>query len=292
MSQTFVAVYSGTFDGTTFTVNDFFNFSTEVVDNRDGAINDFTEVGSQVSVVALDPNPLTVVGTTNEGVVLKSAFENYLLLANNVNIQTNTPLTVDATTPYTYDVVCFAAGTLIATQQGEQAVESLGIGDLLLTADGGTTFVKWIGTRTLHKMFTPQKQFTPVRVSAGALGQGLPNSDLVLTADHALIIDGFAINAGALVNGTTITFEAIAKLTDRVTYYHIETEAHEVILANNAAAESFIDYVGRQAFDNYSEYTALYGGDRELREMPLPRVTAARLLPPEIRARLAGRQAA
>ena len=51
------------------------------------------------------------------------------------------------------------------------------------------------GGQTLH----------PVRVSAGALGNGLPHTELVLTADHALIIDGLAINTGALVNGTTIT---------------------------------------------------------------------------------------
>jgi hypothetical protein len=175
--------------------------------------------------------------------------------------------------------ICFAAGTLIATPEGESTVEALSIGDLILAADGRTVPVKWIGRQTLHKLFAGERA-RPVRVTAGALGNGLPHTDLVLTADHALIFDGLAINAGALVNGTTITLEPLAALPDRVTYYHVETEAHDVILANGTPAETFIDYVGRQAFDNHAEYVELYGDARIIPEMSLPRISTARLVPP------------
>ena len=184
-------------------------------------------------------------------------------------------------------VICFAAGTLIATPDGETTVETLSIGDMLLTQDGRTVPVKWIGRQTVHKLFTPAERFAPVRIAAGALGEGLPHTDLVLTADHALIIDDLAINAGALVNGTTITCDPIDSLPERVTYYHIETENHDVILANGAPAETFVDYVGRKAFDNYAEYVELYGDELPITEMDRPRVSAARLLPPHIRTRLA-----
>lgn len=187
---------------------------------------------------------------------------------------------------------CFAAGTLIAAPNGEIEVETLTIGDMLLTQDGRTVPVKWIGRQTVHKLFTPAERFAPVRIAAGALGEGLPHTDLVLTADHALIIDDLAINAGALVNGTTITCDPIDSLPDRVTYYHIETENHDVILANGAPAETFVDYVGRKAFDNFAEYIDLYGEERAIYEMDRPRVSAARLLPPDIRARLADRKVA
>ncbi len=190
------------------------------------------------------------------------------------------------------DNVCFAAGTLIATPDGETKVEALKIGDLITCEDGRAVPVKWIGRQTVHKIFTPAERFVPVRVSAGALGNGQPHRDLVLTADHALILDGLAINASALVNDTTIAYEPIDSLPDRVTYYHIETDNHDVILANGAPAETYVDYIARRAFDNHAEYLALYGEENPIREMPLPRVSAARLVPPAIRARLVDRSAA
>jgi hypothetical protein len=50
--------------------------------------------------------------------------------------------------------------------------------------------------------------------------------------------------------------------------------------------------VGRQAFDNYAEYVELYGEERIITEMPLPRISTARLLPPTLKARLGIGQAA
>ena len=102
-----------------------------------------------------------------------------------------------------------------------------------------------------------------------------------------MIVDGLAINAGCLVNGETILHEPFESLPDRVTYHHIETEAHEVVLANGMPAETYVDYVGRRAFDNHSEYLELYGEERIIAEMPRPRVSAARLVPPAIRAMIA-----
>lgn len=188
--------------------------------------------------------------------------------------------------------VCFAAGTMIATPAGERAVETLEIGDMVLTAEGAAVPVTFLGRQSLHKVFTPAERFAPVRVAAGALGQGLPHSDLVLTAAHALIIDGLAINAGALVNGTTITRDAAETLPERVTYFHVETAGHDVILANGAPAETFVDYVSRRAFDNYADYVALYGDEQPVAALDMPRISSPRLVPAAIRARLAGAKAA
>lgn len=187
--------------------------------------------------------------------------------------------------------LCFAAGTMIATPQGDRAVETLRMGDMIATADGRSVPVKWIGRQTLHKRFAGVRA-CPARVSAGAMGEGLPYRDLVLTADHALVLDGMAINAGALVNGVSITLDPPESLAERVTYYHVETEAHDVILANGVPAETFIDYVARSHFDNYAEYVALFGVPDPIAEMPMLRISAARLVPPSIRARLAPPRAA
>ena len=229
----------------------------------------------------------TYVGSVGgDSVVVDSGSD--LVLFTNSTFVIGDPVTISVGTDLP---VCFAAGTKISTPDGEKSVEALEIGDLVVTAEGRAVPVKWIGRQTIAKIFAGHSA-RPVRVSAGALGNGLPHSDLVLTADHALIMDGMAINAGALVNGTTITCDPFDTLPDRVTYYHVETEGHEVILANGAAAETFVDYVTRSKFDNFAEYVALYGAERSIEEMPYTRISTSRLLPASIKARLAGEKAA
>jgi len=94
------------------------------------------------------------------------------------------------------------------------------------------------------------------------------------------------VNAGALVNGSTIDWVPLADLPDKVTYFHVETEDHDVILANGALAETFVDVMGRMAFDNYQEYVDLYGTERIIPEMDRPRISSQRMLPDAITARL------
>jgi hypothetical protein len=187
----------------------------------------------------------------------------------------------------TFNDACFAPGTLIATATGTAQVEDLSIGDQILTEDGRSVAVKWIGLTSAVLAVTGAKA-QPVRIRANAFGGGLPNADLTITADHGMVLDGFVINASALINGTTIDWVPLSDLPDRVTYYHIETEAHDVILANGAAAETFIDVAGRAGFDNYAEYLALYDVERIIPEMRTHRITTQRLLPDAIKARLAG----
>jgi len=182
--------------------------------------------------------------------------------------------------------LCFAEGTALATPSGPVSAENLKIGDLVETFEGGPVPAKWIGRQTAAPLFNVAPRLQLVRVRAGALGGGLPERDLVLTADHALLIDGLLINASALVNGSSIDWVPPKELGDRYTVYHVETEAHDVILAEGTPAETFIDYVGRQAFDNYAEYVALYGEDRTIREMPFPRISSARMLPQGVRRRV------
>ncbi len=184
-------------------------------------------------------------------------------------------------------MICFAPGTRIATPGAEQRVDDLRIGDLILAAGGRTVPIRWIGRRTVRmRQVRVPERLEPVRIRAGALGGGLPHSDLTVTADHGMIVDGLVINASALVNGASIAFVPHSDLPDQITYFHIETEAHDVILANGAPAETFVDYVQREAFDNYQEYLDLYGADRIIWEMARPRIGAQRLVPNAIKARL------
>ena len=188
-----------------------------------------------------------------------------------------------------FTITCFCAGTLIATPLGETPVQDLRIGDQILTACGRPVPVKWIGRQTVSTRFGPAERSMPVRIAAGALGHHLPHTDLTVTADHAMLVGGVLCHAGALVNGTTITRVPLAEMGEHYTVYHIETEAHEIILANGAPAETFIDNVSRRVFDNFAEFETLYGDVPEMMELPLPRAMSARQVPVATRARLSNR---
>lgn len=192
-----------------------------------------------------------------------------------------------------FNIACFGAGTLIATPTGEVAVETLVAGDLLSTANGQAVPVKWIGYQTVSKNAGLDDWFAPVKVRAGALGESLPHTDLVLTPDHGLVVENIIANAGALVNGTTIVRVPSAEVTDVAVYYHIETEDHDVILANGAPAETYVDNVTRAAFDNYAEYHERFGETQSaMAELSFPRAMSVRQLPARVRTLLAGRETA
>jgi hypothetical protein len=192
----------------------------------------------------------------------------------------------------TFNLTCFLGGTCIAVPGGEMCVEDLQTGSSVVADSGEEVRVVWIGRQTVATLFGPAERLMPVRFAAGSLGGGLPFADLTVTADHGMLVDGVICHAGALVNGTTITRVPLAEMGESYTVYHIETEEHEIILANGAPAETFIDNVSRRVFDNYAEFEALYGDVPEMEELPYPRAMSARQVPAAIRTRLSGKAAA
>ena len=101
-----------------------------------------------------------------------------------------------------------------------------------------------------------------------------------------MLVDGVLCEAAALVNGSTITRVPLSEFGENFTVFHVETDAHEIILANGAPTETFVDNASRRAFDNYAEYEALYGENPpEMAELPHPRAANARQLPERIRIR-------
>jgi hypothetical protein len=181
--------------------------------------------------------------------------------------------------------VCFLAGTAIACPGGERPVEDLAIGDLVLTADGDARPVRFVGRQTFATLFADPRRTRPIRIAAGALGDGLPVRDLCVSPDHALLVDGVLVQAGALVNGTSIA--PMTDLPERFTYFHVELEDHALILAEGVPAETFVDNVTRRRFDNYADYVALYGENTPMiAELAVPRIKSARQLPRTLRARL------
>ena len=159
-----------------------------------------------------------------------------------------------------YDITptpCYCRGTLIRTESGEVPVEALAVGSKVLTKSGKQRPIKWIGQRSYGGRFIMgRKDVLPICIKADALDDRVPQRDLWLSPHHALYLDGMLIEAKDLVNGVSIVQ---ADRVERVEYFHIELETHDVIIAEGALAESFIDDDSRSMFSNVQEYRQLYG---------------------------------
>jgi hypothetical protein len=145
--------------------------------------------------------------------------------------------------------VCFVEGTLIRMPGGDVPVETLKIGDLVVTSSGKRRAVKWVGHRKMNCRAHPNPfGVFPVRIAQGAFGPGRPSQDLYLSSGHSVCVDlcgEVLIPIGNLVNGATIAQIEV----DEVTYWHVELDSHDVLIANNLPAESYLAMGNRGFFE-------------------------------------------
>jgi T5SS/PEP-CTERM-associated repeat protein len=153
-------------------------------------------------------------------------------------------------------VACFAAGTMIATTRGHVPVQHVRPGDRVCTVlNADIAKVIWTGYRPVDCARHPDPtKVWPIRISAHAFGLGMPSSDLLLSPDHAVFVDGVLIPIRFLVNGYTVRQE----LVEQITYHHIELAEHDVLLANGMPAESYLDTGDRMRFSNGGGVVALH----------------------------------
>jgi hypothetical protein len=154
-------------------------------------------------------------------------------------------------------ISCFAAGTRIATPAGELPVEALCIGDLVCTGSGGTRMITWIGHRRVDCVrHADPGSILPIRIAPGAFAPGQPARDLLLSPDHAVYFDGVLIPIKYLLNSDTVHRVP----TREVTYFHIELEQHDIVLAEGLPVESYLDTGSRTAFANGGGAIQLHPG--------------------------------
>ncbi|MGX0877557.1 hypothetical protein ACSSV4_002247 [Roseovarius sp. MBR-154] len=142
-------------------------------------------------------------------------------------------------------IICFTAGARILTQWGERPVETLRLGEMIITRDHGLQPIRWIGKRTL----SGRGDCAPVAIASETMGG---SEALILSPRHRVLFTGYRaellfgasevlVAAEHLVNGRDVT----VKPRDEVTYIHIMLDRHEIIYAGGIATESF--YAGDTA---------------------------------------------
>lgn len=154
----------------------------------------------------------------------------------------------------TQAILCFARGALIDTAAGAVPVETLKVGDAIAVAKGGFERIKWIcSTKLGAAALRRAPKLRPVRITAGALGGGLPNRDLLVSRQHRMLVQS---KVAERMFGTQTALIAAIKLTalpgifvdeavEEVEYFHILFDSHEVIWAEGAPSESL--YTGPEA---------------------------------------------
>ncbi|TKW64883.1 MAG: Hint domain-containing protein, partial [Paracoccus denitrificans] len=118
--------------------------------------------------------------------------------------------------------------------------------------DGGPQAIRWIGTRHLDAAtLADNPKLRPVRIRAGALGEGLPQADLIVSPQHRMLVRSrialkmFGAMEVLVAARQLCQIEGIdvADDLDSVTYVHFLFDAHQIVWANGAESESLFSGV-------------------------------------------------
>ena len=144
-------------------------------------------------------------------------------------------------------IPCFTPGTAIATPRGERLVEELQVGDRIITRDNGIQEIRWIGRKEMSgKALAAAPHLKPVLIKAGALGNGLPERDMLVSPNHRVLVandrtqlyfeesEVLAAAKHLVGSGGIHAVDVMA-----TTYIHFMFDRHEVVLSNGAWTESF-----------------------------------------------------
>jgi len=146
-------------------------------------------------------------------------------------------------TPYG-ELVCFERGTLIRTPGGDVPVETLQVGDRVITLDEGAQPILWRASRAV---LFPSVDDLPVRVAPHTFGPDAPYAETGLSPRHCLLRRDASFRvlfdtpevlmaAHDCVDGAAITH---GRPEHAVEYHHIMLPLHGLVWANGMLAESF-----------------------------------------------------
>ncbi|AQS47730.1 hypothetical protein BMG03_07905 [Thioclava nitratireducens] len=145
-------------------------------------------------------------------------------------------------------IPCFTPGTLIATHSGPRPVESLQVGDRILTRDSGFQPIRWIGIRALSTAeLLAKPEFRSIKIAPGALGANQPEREMRVSPQHRILLTG---PRAQLIAGESEVLAAARHLVglpgieideeaEAVTYIHVMFDNHEIVFSDGLWTESF-----------------------------------------------------
>lgn len=158
----------------------------------------------------------------------------------------------------TTSIICFCRGTLILTDQGKKAVEDITSEDRVHTLDHGFQQVRWIHKSKVQFIEHSDKN-RPIRITAGALGLGMPERDLLVSPQHRMMVSSViakrVTGAGEVLiaakNLTALPGVSVEQDIAEVEYWHFFCDQHEIVLAEGAPSETL--HLGKEAIKSLSK---------------------------------------
>ncbi len=144
---------------------------------------------------------------------------------------------------------CFVRGSMIETDRGSVAIENLSAGDMIRTKDHGFQAINWIGSSAISaEKLVANPSLYPVRIKAGALGEGYPENDLYVSRQHRMLVKSrialrkFGADEILVAAKDLLSLDGVDLVTeiDEVEYFHMLFDEHEIVYANGAESESLL----------------------------------------------------
>ena len=145
-------------------------------------------------------------------------------------------------------MVCFAGPTRISSPTGPVQAHAIQIGDMIDTETGPQP-VCWVGKRSLTANdIAAHPQLSPVKITAGALGCGLPTHDLWVSRQHCMMVrnpltERMFGQSEILIAAIRLTALPGIYVDDTVTeidYVHILFDDHKIVFAEGTPSESLL----------------------------------------------------
>ncbi|WP_254054515.1 Hint domain-containing protein [Roseovarius sp. EL26] len=234
---------SGTFNGLAL------SNAVSLSDSSDGTVFSFVSFTDTAAAVTATEGPAngltsTEIGGAGSGSSLESTD------GSSYTLQTN---------PTPGSVPCFTSGTMIAVPGGTQEIGQLTHGDVVLTKDRALQPIRWIGRRKYTaEQLDSNPKLRPVRIMAGALGQGLPERDVLVSRQHRMLLQSkiakrmfgkFEVLIPA-IKLTELPGIFVDEIVQSVEYIHLLFDQHEIIYAEGTPTESL--FTGPEALKSIS----------------------------------------
>lgn len=153
-------------------------------------------------------------------------------------------------------VLCLTQDCDVKTMSGIKRAGDLVVGDLVWTLDHGFQPLRWIG-QTDHTQADLSRfpNNRPIRVAKNALAPNVPTADILLSAQHRILLRSkaamrmYGVEDVLVAAKKLIDFDGISIEQDApgVQYLHLLFDHHEILDVNGALTESL--YMGACSLD-------------------------------------------